>query len=541
MKKRQPATGWKVRLASCLPFSMVAAFAIMPVYTYFKTNLTDLQLTGAVGLLLFAIGVALIVWGIGRLLTRDWRRGAILGVLLTFPFFHFREIFDWVARDVTTFHPRAVVYVTVLILAVLIGLGLRKLKDRTVGTALNYLAVVTVIFFVWQTIGMVQLAVKNSGTSVRAVNEDLVSAPRPPLKGTSLKEAPDIYYLIFDRYTGSVGLTESYRFDNSAFLDQIRKRGFYVPKASFANYPVTASSLSSSLNAGLLVAKGPVERARAAKPLYKLLKQPAVPAYLQDRGYEFVQIGSWWGPTMRSQIADRNPKTAWELELFGQKAYLGDLTGVFMNKTAFRDLFEKIPTSRSTLYDNHGPAFQTQVTDTKRLAAERGAKPKFVFTHFLMPHPPYIYNSDGGRTFPKGLTGHQRYLRQLEYTNTRILEMIDAIRRDSANPPIIILQADEGEYPVHFTIDRKASDVEVREKTNVLNAYYFPNRKYGALYDTITPVNTFRVVLNEFFGTDLARQSDRTHTLGGRYNFLDFVDVTDRVRRKPATPKPVAP
>lgn len=521
---------WKARIAPYLPALVVAAFAIMPVFTYFKTNLKDLQLTGVAGLLLFAVAVAAVLWGIGWLAARDWRRGAIVGALLTFPFFHFHETVQWVARSVTETRPRLLVYVTVLVLAALIGWGLRKLRDRTIGTVLSYLAVVAVVFFAWNSVGMVQEAVKNAGTGVRAVNDDLAEAPRTPLTDPQ----PDIYYLVFDRYTGSVGLSETYGFDNTAFLDALRKRGFYVPKQSFANYPVTSSSLSSSLNAGLLESTGPVGRAETAKPLYALLKEPAVPAYLQDRGYEFIQMGSWWGPTMRSPQADRNPKTAWGLELFGQKAYLGDLSGVLMNKTAFRNLFMKLPTASSTLYDNHGPSFQTQVRETKRLAAEREGQPKFVFTHFLMPHPPYIYDRDADRLFPPGLNGYQRYIRQLEYTNGRILEMVDVIRRDSAVPPIIVLQADEGEYAGTFTPD--GSDAQLRQKTNVLNAYYFPDREYGALYDTITPVNTFRIILNQFFGTDLTRQPDRTHMLGGRYNFLDFVDVTERIRRRPGPP-----
>ncbi|HEY8108966.1 MAG TPA: sulfatase-like hydrolase/transferase [Patescibacteria group bacterium] len=528
--RKQPPV-WKARLSKFLPGIVVAAFAIMPVFGYLKTNFTDLQPGGTLGLLLFAVLVGAVLWGIGWLATRDWRRGAVVGVLLTFPFFHYKELLDWFVASVTQSRPRTVILVGVLILAALIGWGLRKLSDKTIRTVLSYLGVVAVIFFAWNGVGMIQESFKNAGTSVRAVNDDLTASPRT----AAPKDSPDIYYLVFDRYTGSIGLSESYDFDNGKFLTQLQRRGFYVPKRSFANYPVTASSVSSSLNGGPLATKGPVDRAETAKPLYKLLQRPAVPAYLQDRGYEFVQLGSWWGPTMRSQQADRNPLTAWMVEVFGIQTHFGDLSGVFINKTAFPDLFTKLPSARTTLYDNHGPAFQSQVTQTEDLAAERGGKPKFVFTHFLMPHPPYIYDRDGDRLFPRGLSGWHRYLRQLEYTNDRILEMVDTIRKRDPHA-IVILQADEGEYPKRFAKDAKPSDAQIRQKTNVLNAYYFPGEDYDALYDSITPVNTFRIVLNQFFGTDLAKQPDVTHTLGGRRNYLDFVDVTDIVRAEPGPP-----
>ena len=39
---------------------------------------------------------------------------------------------------------------------------------------------------------------------------------------------PDIYFLIFDRYGGLETLRDDYQFDNSAFYDELKKRGFEV-------------------------------------------------------------------------------------------------------------------------------------------------------------------------------------------------------------------------------------------------------------------------------------------------------------------------
>jgi hypothetical protein len=47
-----------------------------------------------------------------------------------------------------------------------------------------------------------------------------------------------------------------------------------------------------------------------------------------------------------------------------------------------------------------------------------------------------------------------------------------------------------------------------------LNAYYLP-KGYKDLYDSITPVNSFRIILNEYFGAsypllpDITYESDR--------------------------------
>ena len=70
----------------------------------------------------------------------------------------------------------------------------------------------------------------------------------------------------------------------------------------------------------------------------------------------------------------------------------------------------------------------------------------------------------------------------------------------------------------------------------VLNAFYFPDRNYRGLDDAITPVNSFRVVLDRYFGAHLARLPDRSFfsTLSRPFRFLD---VTERVRSAPSIPR----
>jgi hypothetical protein len=44
----------------------------------------------------------------------------------------------------------------------------------------------------------------------------------------------------------------------------------------------------------------------------------------------------------------------------------------------------------------------------------------------------------------------------------------------------------------------------------ILNANYFFDHNYTALYPGITPVNTFRVILNIYFGASLPLLDDRS-------------------------------
>ena len=61
---------------------------------------------------------------------------------------------------------------------------------------------------------------------------------------------------------------------------------------------------------------------------------------------------------------------------------------------------------------------------------------------------------------------------------------------------------------------------------SILNAYYFPGGRYEGLYQEISPVNSFRVVLNTFFGAKLPLLPDRSFfsTWTDPYRFIDVTD-----------------
>jgi hypothetical protein len=64
----------------------------------------------------------------------------------------------------------------------------------------------------------------------------------------------------------------------------------------------------------------------------------------------------------------------------------------------------------------------------------------------------------------------------------------------------------------------------------ILNAYYLPGTGQAGLYPSITPVNSFRVVFNAYFGTDLPILPDRSYIFTNQLHLYDFRDITDLLR-----------
>ncbi len=74
---------------------------------------------------------------------------------------------------------------------------------------------------------------------------------------------------------------------------------------------------------------------------------------------------------------------------------------------------------------------------------------------------------------------------------------------------------------------RQATDEELKQKFRILNAIYFPNEEYGGLYKDITPVNTFRVIFNEFFAQELPLLPDKSYSFISHADLYSFFDVTE--------------
>ena len=175
-------------------------------------------------------------------------------------------------------------------------------------------------------------------------------------------------------------------------------------------------------------------------------------------------------------------------------------------------------------YDLHRAFIRTAFTSLDSVA--KLPYPKFVFAHILAPHPPFVFGSNGEAINPRYpyneadgsqlLRTHQitrqeyksRYIGQLQYINGRVLEAVDAIIRQSDRPPIIIVQGDHGSR-LNVDWDSQAR-TDLREPFSILNAYLVPAQVRRHLYDTITPVNSFRVLLTNLFGADYPVLPDRS-------------------------------
>lgn len=419
---------------------------------------------------------------------------------------------------------------SLLLAAAVAGLLWLRRTKRDLGTLTQTLALASAALFV---MGLGQMYLQydpgDDGPlplpSAQAVPTAGVS---PPNEGG--RKWPDIYYIILDGYARDDLLEEVYDHDNSAFTDYLREKGFYVAARSYSNYATTFLSLASSLNMRYVNAEaqriGPDRRNR--RPFYRLLRNHQVGRYLKSKGYRYVHYNTSWSGTETSDIADVR------LALPGR---LPEFYAVLASTTMLQPLISQgyVPGLGARLAGAEDHLF---VLENVRQTPGRYASATFTFAHVLCPHPPYVFDRSGvaaevGRR--EDLRGTEAwrnrrgYVDQLLYLNDRIKEVVDSLLEDSSVRPIIVIQADHGTC-VRFRDDRPvAGQVDfVRERMAILSAYYVPAEVEDRLYAEISPVNTFRVILQALFDEDLPLLEDRQYVswLDRPY---DLVDVTDQL------------
>jgi hypothetical protein len=349
---------------------------------------------------------------------------------------------------------------------------------------------------------------------------------------------PDIYYIVLDAYARSDVLRDIFDYDNSAFLGWLRHKGFYVADRSTSNYCQTVLSLSSSLNCRYhdrLAGSTPSEDEVRA-----MLRHNVVIETLKRLGYRFVSFAT---PFLYTDFPDADVY----LSPAGAAALQNEFHTLLLDKTPLR-LRTRIWTRSTGTLDSYAKLRQRTnfVFNTLGQIVPKYS-PKFVFAHVVCPHPPFVFGEDGEDVSPHeipyfltdgsfynmfydcGVDYIAGYRRQAIYITRRAEDVIGDILRTSLEPPIIILQSDHGSGARWNCQSADPGQSDIRERLGILNSYYLPGGGDKGLYSDITPVNSFRLVLNNYFGAKSELLPDRSY-LSSVDSRFQFVDVSARVR-----------
>ena len=380
-------------------------------------------------------------------------------------------------------------------------------------------------------------------------SESAVAAPGPKIQDS--RERPDVYYIIPDAYPSDAWLKSAMSYDNSMFTESLKARGFKVVPHAQTNYSSTLMSLASTLNMRYFDSN-PTEL-RDSTYLRQLIANSEVARYFLRLGYTYVQLLS--GYLLPSTIADINrdftPSGPIDLKV-DENAMAASLSSTAQNPRARNDLrrfyhqslvrlyfettlltpiaaqlYNLVQRDPSVSYDQYAPErFLNTIAELESIAKMPEAT--FTLVHLLKPHYPTVFDRHGNLISWKRYPRPREHLDELEFVNSRFIEMMDDILEGSRHQPVIIFQADHGS--THGLV----SSLEGRlTHFDVYSAYYLPDQNLPDIPRPFTNINTFPLILNAVFDADFTFQDNRLIELFiGSREFAAQEDVTDLFAHK---------
>jgi len=319
---------------------------------------------------------------------------------------------------------------------------------------------------------------------------------------------PDIYFLVFDAMSSSKSLQADLGKNNYQLDSFLQQQGFYIAANARANYNWTIHSLSSTLNMDYLpIWIAPVMNdAKAYFWGSSSILNNSLFSILKKEGYQIksFQPVSYANPDW--------PGVSYFNSLKENHYYFKTLPGriyrdIFWNYLKIDNNF--IKEKQMQIIDARNLEKKTYFDTTKALiknSCTLTGNPKFIYGHFMLPHEPYTFDSTGKvKTAEQTIIKRKEedagaYFNQVVYAGKVIKELVSYIQQNNKKNTIIIVEGDHG----YRTPEGNKAGYTFQN----LNAVYFPDQKYDLLYDSLSPVNTFRIVLNKYFSARLPLLKD---------------------------------
>lgn len=503
--------------------------ALFPILFVYAQNLEHMSLSQVWKSVLILLGVTLVSFLLLAFILRNVMKAGLVVSLFLLLFFSYgpvhRLLWGGTTAGLAAAMPGLLLVIWAVVFGCVAGLIIRAERGLPEITRIvNVMALALVLISVFD-IGLFEISRGSSARAHGDVNGLQIVRPGDVPAGI----LPDIYYIILDGYARADVLAEVYGVDNSDFLEYLGQEGFFIAREGRANYAHTALSLAANLNMDYLdrVAARIGPETFDRQPMGTMIKDSAAVGFLRQNGYTVVAFPTGYTFT---EIEDAD-------------YYMG--SGRSLNEFEIGLLLATpvpwLVIERSNLnpYAPHRDRIRytlDHLTDTAQLPS-----PHFVFAHIVAPHPPFVLDELGNAVEPEGEYNmgegshflefggtvdqyRAGYAGQLAYINDRIRVVVGELLYQSSRPAIIILQADHGPG-LELDWDDPAN-TNLKERLAILNAYLLPGEGSADLYDGITPVNTFRVIFNRYFGTDLELLKDDSFfsTWDRPYEFIHVTD-----------------
>ena len=502
--------------------------AVYPVLFILSNNIGQFYLSAIVKPMLIILGLTLAVWCFLGVVIKNYQKAGIIVSIFLFLFFSYGHVKSLLGNNVSTVGIM-LVWLALFVLGIYRTVRWKnpiKKETQIFNVMAGTLVMFSVIIFSY---GQLNSIGWHPQFDERICTNENIEQKE---KG---EYYPDIYFIVLDAYARSDVLNEMYHFDNTDFITYLRNKGFYIAERSAANYCQTGLSIASCFNLCYLdkmVEKYVGQYNLSRGPLKKIITKSIVVGYLKKHGYSIISFETG---TFETELTTADI-------YFRSKHPLNPFLNTLINITPIPDI--DMMRKKGDVFDKHRINILS-IFDIVGNVVQINRKPKFIYAHINLPHPPFLFgsngepikfennynNDDGNWLISSGRLSLSEYRKgyrdQVMFANSKIKKTVDKILSNSRRPPIILLLGDHG--PRSKTVWHDPKMTNMKECLANLSAYYLPRGGDKNLYPEITPVNIFAVIFNYYFGEKLDLLPDKSYFSTAQHLY-NFYDVTKQIQ-----------
>lgn len=493
-------------------------FGIYPVLALIAHNINEISFTAGIRALVLTLLITSLLYLVLYFQFKNASKAALLVSIFALLFFSYGHLL-YLLRETPIINfalGRHRILVPLYFgLSIIIVLIVQKAKRElsSLTKFLNAFAIILVMFPIYQILSyQVNVVIAEMDQRRATANTNVVSLPQD-------LPAPDVYYILTDGYPRSDFIAEYLGSDNIEFLDYLNSKGFYVAPCSQSNYTDTRFAMASTFNMIYLDdGTGLSGVVSTDTSLESMIRSSTVQQNFSDLGYTIITFESgykWlrWVDTDYhfDPAKERTRRQFLRIDINDFEKLLLDTTAAkliidipFVLNPEQARRFEEIINNPSASHRDRVFYSLNKIPEI----AETIPGPKFIYAHIIFPHPPFIVKYEANSLENTANDELTAYTAQITYLNSRLMEIVDTLIEKSDPDPILIIQSDHG-----ATVDYEALGIDKSNRLGILNAYYFPRNSFGdnpadQLYSTITPVNTFRLIFDQYFNGDYGLLED---------------------------------
>ncbi len=319
---------------------------------------------------------------------------------------------------------------------------------------------------------------------------------------------PDIYFIILDMYPSNKVLNSFFKYNNLDFTNKLKSIGFNVFDNSMSNYSRTVVSLSSTLNMEYHNIDSLEQMGdKAIEYLNNKIDNNRVRDFLMARGYEYYYYDG--GYLRYNNKKDNQYYMSYNAEqdvLADKSSSDNNFFLLFINSSILKPFSENIKFISSEIYRKK---INYVFESLPKINLKKNKK--FVISHIISPHPPYLFDSTGKKIFFEEKCNNEKvfFINQLKNLNNRLSKLLYTITKTkTGRDKIIILQGDHGSRMILPNDKFNFKENWTQEAFGNLNAILYQKMGSNIKVPYCSSVNTFRYIFNKQFNKNFSLLKD---------------------------------